>query len=240
MFLIQRLSMGAGQIYEPFFGLIFAFMAPSAPLSPARLSPRKRPQQARSVATVEVILEATLQVLLTHGATRLTTTRVAERAGVSVGTIYQYFTDKQALLYAVLLRHFEEMAIATEQACEAAGEQPLTLLSERIAEAQVGVKAARPEVTRVLYQVAGVIAQDKLSTDIQQRLVRAVASILSNASDADFDDPERCALVVIAALAGLARAVFREAGPSRERIEFYRQEAVLLTKAYLEARSRPG
>jgi AcrR family transcriptional regulator len=55
--------------------------------------PRKTPVQARSTVTVQAISEATIQVLLSHGAERLTTTRVAERAGVSVGTLYQYYPN---------------------------------------------------------------------------------------------------------------------------------------------------
>src|SRR5215813_6624914 len=56
--------------------------------------PRKTPIQARSAVTVEAISEATIQVLLSHGE-RLTTTRIAERAGVSVETLYQYYPNKQ-------------------------------------------------------------------------------------------------------------------------------------------------
>ena len=72
---------------------------------PEALKPRKTPTQARSAATVDAIFEATIQVLLAAGGQRLTTTRVAERAGVSVGTMYQYFPNKQALLYAVVHQH---------------------------------------------------------------------------------------------------------------------------------------
>ena len=78
------------------------------------LKPRKSPVQARSVATVEAILEATIQVLLSMGKERLTTTRVAFRAGVSVGTLYQYFPNKQSLLFAVLADHFDRVATAVE------------------------------------------------------------------------------------------------------------------------------
>jgi AcrR family transcriptional regulator len=67
--------------------------------------PRKTPIQARSAATVEAIVEATIQVLLAVGLDRLTTTRVAERAGVSVGTLYQYYPNKQSLLFALLKNH---------------------------------------------------------------------------------------------------------------------------------------
>ena len=81
----------------------------------ARLEPRKSPVQARSTASVEAILGATIQVLLKMGKERLTTTRVADRAGVSVGTLYQYFPNKSALLRAVLQQHMDEMREAVEQ-----------------------------------------------------------------------------------------------------------------------------
>ncbi len=64
-----------------------------------QLSSRKKPQQARSADLVAAILEAALQVLAKEGAARFTTTRVAERAGVSVGSIYQYFPNKAAILF---------------------------------------------------------------------------------------------------------------------------------------------
>ena len=67
--------------------------------------PRKTPQQTRSVITVQAINDATIQVLLKAGQERLTTVRVAERAGVSVGTLYQYFPNKQSLLFAVREQH---------------------------------------------------------------------------------------------------------------------------------------
>ena len=73
------------------------------------LEPRKSPVQARSTASVHAILEATIQVLLKVGKERLTTTRVASRAGVSVGTLYQYFPNKSALLQAALKRHLGEV-----------------------------------------------------------------------------------------------------------------------------------
>jgi len=63
------------------------------------LSSRKKPQQARSADLVQAILEAAIQVLAQEGAQRFTTTRVAERAGVSVGSIYQYFPNKASILF---------------------------------------------------------------------------------------------------------------------------------------------
>ena len=64
-----------------------------------QISPRKRPQQARSTELVAAILQAASQVLAKEGAQRFTTARVAEKAGVSVGSVYQYFPNKAAILF---------------------------------------------------------------------------------------------------------------------------------------------
>lgn len=63
------------------------------------ISSRKVPQQARSTELVAAILEAATQVLAKEGATRFTTARVADKAGVSVGSVYQYFPNKAAILF---------------------------------------------------------------------------------------------------------------------------------------------
>jgi AcrR family transcriptional regulator len=65
----------------------------------AQISSRKQPKQARSAELVAAILEAAVQVLAKEGAQRFTTARVAEKAGVSVGSLYQYFPNKAAILF---------------------------------------------------------------------------------------------------------------------------------------------
>jgi AcrR family transcriptional regulator len=65
----------------------------------AHISSRKRPKQTRSTELVAAILEAAARVLATEGAQRFTTARVAEKAGVSVGSLYQYFPNKAAILF---------------------------------------------------------------------------------------------------------------------------------------------
>jgi AcrR family transcriptional regulator len=73
---------------------------------------RRRPKQARSRATREAIVEATAQILERRGSEGLNTNAVAERAGVSIGTLYQYFADKQALLVAAARRELAREAEA--------------------------------------------------------------------------------------------------------------------------------
>jgi AcrR family transcriptional regulator len=65
----------------------------------ARIASRKQPKQARSTQLVEAVLDAAVQVLMKEGSQRFTTARVAERAGVSVGSLYQYFPNKAAILF---------------------------------------------------------------------------------------------------------------------------------------------
>lgn len=73
-----------------------------------RISSRKQPQQARSAELVATILEAAVQVLAKEGAQRFTTARVAEKAGVSVGSVYQYFPNKAAILFRLQADEWRE------------------------------------------------------------------------------------------------------------------------------------
>ncbi len=75
---------------------------------PRRRQRRREPVQKRSRITVDAILAAAAQVFEARGYSSATTNRIAEAAGVSVGTLYQYFADKEALAVALLQRHIEE------------------------------------------------------------------------------------------------------------------------------------
>jgi AcrR family transcriptional regulator len=77
----------------------------------ARKPARKQPRQARSQATVNAVLEATVQVLEREGVDAATTTRIAEVAGVSIGTLYQYFSHRDAILDALQDREFERALV---------------------------------------------------------------------------------------------------------------------------------
>lgn len=85
---------------------------------------RKKPLQARAAATVEAIVEAASQVLEQEGEEGLTTARIAERAGVSIGSLYQYFPNREAVLLALIRR--ERDAIADKVARKIAGIEPKT------------------------------------------------------------------------------------------------------------------
>lgn len=76
---------------------------------PSELQPRKAPSQSRSQRMVDDLLEATARVLVKDGWEKASTNRIAKAAGVSVGSVYQYFPNKEALVLAVAQRHADEM-----------------------------------------------------------------------------------------------------------------------------------
>jgi AcrR family transcriptional regulator len=115
-----------------------------------RIRQRKQPVQRRSQETTLAIVTATLQVLLKDGYTKLTTTRVAERAGVSVGTLYQYFPDKRSLVIALQVRYFGLMIGAVGEALSGVTGGPLDQLLHRALGALLRVKRENLELTLAL------------------------------------------------------------------------------------------
>jgi AcrR family transcriptional regulator len=119
----------------------------------AEISSRKKPQQARSNDLVAAILEAALQVLAKEGASRFTTTRVAERAGVSVGSIYQYFPNKAAILFRLQSDEWRETTAMLRDTLQDARRPPLQRL-RRLVHAFVKSECDEAEVRTALADAA--------------------------------------------------------------------------------------
>jgi AcrR family transcriptional regulator len=196
--------------------------------------PRKTPVQARSTVTVEAISEATIQVLLSQGAERLTTTRVAERAGVSVGTLYQYYPNKRSLLFAVLERHMNDVATKVEAACESACHKPLAEMIREMVEAFVDAKMERADISVALYRVAGDVGGTALVRRVAQRSRKAVGEMLQTAPDVKYPPDKFIVDLMLSAMAGAMRSLL-EAGPSSATVRKSREQLVLLCGSYLAA-----
>lgn len=179
------------------------------------LQPRKTPVQARSLVTVDVVCEATIQLLLSEGMRKLTTTRVAEKAGVSVGTLYQYYPNKQAVLYAVLQRHLNQVADAMEAACAGQRGRPLREMVDVVVRGFVQAKTARIDESRALYLVAADLNAAVLVADAGKRMRTALANMLSTAADARFADLPMVSFMFLAAMVGPTRAMLEDAAPER-------------------------
>src|ERR1700689_1161950 len=159
-------------------------------MSPAPLEPRKTPVQKRSTVTVEAIAEATIQVLLAVGLDRLTTTRVAERAGVSVGTLYQYYPNKQALLYAVLEVHGAKVAEAVESACRASRGAPVKVLIAAVVEAFVNAKLERTDISTALYAAPSEPEGAAVVRRVSKRAHRALTAALAESAGSTVGEME--------------------------------------------------
>lgn len=202
------------------------------------VSPRKSPRQARSVATVEVILDATIQVLVSQGLQALTTARVAARAGVSVGSIYQYYANKQALLIAVLERHLEMVIRSMEEACAAQRGQTVAVMAESVVLAYVDAKLQRPGVSRALYAMPSTAATDAIIARVTTRGQLALCDLLASCSDARFLEPSLVAAVWTGALVGPVQMLLTNVIPL-ERSAAVTQQLTQLSVAYLRAVVRP-
>ena len=202
--------------------------------SPTVLEPRKAPVQARSAASVDAILEATVQVLLQVGKERLTTTRVAARAGVSVGTLYQYFPNKSALLQAALQRHLLGVTEAVERVCAEQEGQPLRQMASALVTAFLQAKMKDGKTSVALYSVSSDVDGAKIARQMAARFNQAITRMLTTAREPLATDPQLVASMLEGAMVGVSRRML-ESGAPGERAEALCQELVFVACAYLDA-----
>ncbi|GAA2112083.1 TetR/AcrR family transcriptional regulator [Actinomadura alba] len=120
------------------------------------LTPRKRPRQQRSRETVAAILEAAAQLFQRQGHAATTTNQIAERAGVSIGSLYQYFPNKDALLVELADHHLnaaaEQIALVFTRAAE---QRPaLDRLLADLVRCVAALHTDRPDLHRLLFEEA--------------------------------------------------------------------------------------
>ncbi len=199
---------------------------------PRHLRARKSPRQARSATTVEAIFEATIQVLIRDGIHRLTTTRVAERAGVSVGTMYQYFPHKQALLYALNARYLDLLAQRVEAVCAAHHGAPTEAMVAALVAAYWDAKTERSEVTRALYRSAVELDNEALIEAFARRMDAATLAMLRTAPGTDLAHIELANVTLLSVIFGTVRNVFERNLPVAEQIAI-RQELTAMCLSYL-------
>ncbi len=200
--------------------------------------PRKTPIQARSSASVQAILEATVQVLLKDGRSKLTTTRIAARAGVSVGTLYQYFPNKSSLLQALLKEHLDSVALAVEAACAAAHGTSLTTMAETLTSAFVQAKFRNVEASTALYAISDDVEGKRIANEMHVRATKAMTAMLRTAREQTIPQPDIAAATLLSAMAGVSRTIL-EQEVTRSSMPTLHKELTVMIRAYLEASARP-
>jgi AcrR family transcriptional regulator len=202
--------------------------------APSVLKPRKAPQQARSTATLDAIHTATIQVLLREGVGRLTTARVAERAGVSIGTMYQYYPHKQALLFAMIEQQLETVLGFMLAAAERLRGQDVGTVAEGLALAWLDAKTPESEAFRTLY---GLVAEFDLAAGMGralEQMTEVFSDLLAAAPDAHFADRDAVAFMLATLIGGTVRMVLDTAA-TPENLARLRAELPRACRAYVAA-----
>ena len=109
---------------------------------------RKQPSQARSKATVYALVEAAARILSDQGWAGFTTNKVAEAAGVSIGSYYQYFPDKHSLVEAIRDRHLDNCLVVLKKVVE--GEKTLPVFVAELVDGVIAIHSTNPGLHRVL------------------------------------------------------------------------------------------
>lgn len=116
----------------------------------APTKPRKHATQERSRATVDALIEATARILVREGFDKASTNRIADAAGVSVGSLYQYFPGKEALVAAVIERHNRQLIDIVRRALVEVEGMPLDQAVRALVAAAVNAHRVDPRLHRVL------------------------------------------------------------------------------------------
>jgi len=169
---------------------------------------RRRPVQGRSQATVDALLAAAAQILARHGPEAATTNAIAERAGVSIGSLYQYFPDKDALIDVLATRHIAEMETVLFAALAEAGERRLIDSAGQLVAAILASHRVNPRLHHALHQV---LPRKRMSTidGLEEKMERMVAAMLHAREGLSAIAAERTAIMLVRSIGGMVRTTLR-------------------------------
>jgi AcrR family transcriptional regulator len=148
--------------------------------------PRKQPGQMRSRSTVDAVLEATARILEEDGPTRITTNRIAERAGVGIGSLYQYFPSKEAVFAEMIRNERARMLARLEMVVESLPSTDASEALELFVAAAVDQQLDRPGVARALDILEPGLCLDAETHAIERRIqeiLQAWLSVVVGAAD---------------------------------------------------------
>jgi AcrR family transcriptional regulator len=189
---------------------------------------RREPKQQRSRQTVDAVLEAVQRVVERQGPEAITTNRIAEAAGVSVGSLYQYFPNKQAIFSALHDRHVEDVRRVVEQTTTACAEASLTEFSRELVHGLVAVHSELGELHGVVASAvpgAGLGFERALAHTFREALTRADRKYT-------LDERERMLFVLPRLVESLVHGTTEHAASSRDRAA---NEALRTVKLYVES-----
>ncbi|MGA3090387.1 MAG: TetR/AcrR family transcriptional regulator [Terriglobales bacterium] len=200
----------------------------------AKAKVRRLPKQRRAHQTVEVILDAVVRVLKREGFHAITTNRVAEVAGVSIGSVYQYFPDKSAIYAALHQRHIEEIDRLFERKFVEHAASPLDDLVAAVVEAMIDAHTTDPELYELLLTEVphGANGSKGFSTRLHDAFVLAISSARPELRKRG--DLEKVVFIVTNMIDALSHAAALRR-PSGLSLAEAKREATRAIQAYLHA-----
>lgn len=204
-----------------------------------RISPRKQPQQARSTGLVAIILQAATQVLAKEGAQRFTTARVAEKAGVSIGSLYQYFPNKAAILFRLQTDEWRQTSDLLGGILEDAGKPPLERL-RILVHAFIRSECDEAQMRVALNDAAPLYRDAPEARSARASGGRAFQAFMQEALPAAPEAVRTLAVDLIRTTLGAAGKRFSESARTPAQIETYAEAMADMFCAYLENIGRGG
>ena len=200
------------------------------------LSPRKQPRQRRSIATVDAIVEAAARVFSERGYAGGSTNWIAETAGVSIGSLYEYFPNKGSILVAVAERHLARMMADVDRLLEAAlaERESLESLLRRFVHAMLEVHERDPDLHHVVFAEAPHPPELHVCVlQMEETLAHRVEELLRASDEVEIADTDTAAHLVVQTVEALTHR-FAHQGIHDLPRERFADEVMALVVGYLQ------
>jgi AcrR family transcriptional regulator len=204
----------------------------------SQTNPRKSASQQRSRLTVDALLEATARILVREGYDRASTNRIAHMAGVSIGSLYQYFPSKEALVAAVIDRHTEETVQLIRGALIKVAIAPVEEAVRELVKLGIDAHRVNPKLHRVLTeQVPRVGRLDNVQAIDREAYALVRAYLDAHLDEIQVADVELAAFVCVTTVEALTHAavIYRPDVLSDEKANTFIDEVTRLVLRYLRA-----
>jgi AcrR family transcriptional regulator len=201
--------------------------------------PRKAASQKRSRATVDALVGATARVLVKEGYDRASTNKIAMKAGVSIGSLYQYFPSKEALVAAVITRHAQELSDVVRTTYLKIAAQPIEVGARQFVTAAIAAHRVDPKLHRILdEQVPRTGQLETVDAVVQNAYVLFRTYLEAHRNEIDVADVDLAAFILVTTVEALTHSavLHRPDTLANENADIFIDEVTELILGYLKRR----
>lgn len=199
--------------------------------------PRKSALQERSRATVGALLDATARVLVRDGYDHASTNKIAEAAGVSIGSLYQYFPSKEALVAGVIARHTEQMMVVVRASFLRVATAPIGHAAVELVRVMIDAHRIEPKLHRVLVeQIPRVGNLERIEQFGEEAQILVVAYLEAHRDEIDVEDLSLAAFMAVTCVEALTHAAVLQRPELLDDPKFVTETAKLVVR-YLSPRA---